>query len=188
MNIRYLFLILTVLLLLAIGLIYLIWPPVLWSLVFLGPLMLLGLSDILQRKHAIKRNFPVIGNLRYALEMIRPEIMQYFVETDTQGRPINRLQRSLVYQRAKREIDTAPFGTQMDVYDEGYEWMDHSIYAKSVDEFGESPRVRIGGSDCQQPYQASILNISAMSFGALSPNAIEALNIGAKRGGFAQTT
>jgi len=141
-----------------------------------------------QKKHAIKRNFPVIGNFRYMLEKIRPEIMQYFVETDTEGRPINRLFRSLVYERAKKVTDTTPFGTQLDVYRDGYEWMDHSVYAHKCSDLDGDPRVLVGGADCKQPYSASILNISAMSFGSLSKNAILALNGGAKMGRFAHNT
>jgi glutamate synthase domain-containing protein 2 len=144
--------------------------------------------DMLQTKHAIKRNFPVIGHGRYMLEKIRPEIMQYFVETDTEGRPINRVYRSLIYQRAKDVNDTVPFGTQKDVYAAGYEWMDHSIYAVPHDKIDYSPRVIVGGPHCKQPYSASLLNISAMSFGSLSKNAVLAMNSGAKAGGFAHNT
>jgi len=141
-----------------------------------------------QTKHAIKRNFPVIGRMRYVLESIRPEIMQYFVETDTEGRPINRIFRTLVYQRAKKVNDTTPFGTQMDVYKSGYEWMDHSMYVQNTYEKHETPRIRIGGKDCKKPYNACLLNISAMSFGSLSNNAVLALNKGAKIGRFAHNT
>jgi glutamate synthase domain-containing protein 2 len=129
-----------------------------------------------------------VGHFRYLLEAFRPEIMQYFVETDTQGRPIDRIQRSLVYERAKGVNDTTPFGTQEDVYSEGYEWMEHSIYAKNPEEMDDIPRILVGGPQCSKPYSASILNISAMSFGSLSKNAILALNTGAKQGNFAQNT
>ncbi len=142
-----------------------------------------------QKKHTIRRNYPILGRFRYALEDVRPEIMQYFVETDTEGRPLNRIFRSLIYQRAKNETDTTPFGTQMDVYKTGYEWMEHSMYAKNNPKnISSFPRVFIGGNDCKQPYSASLLNISAMSFGSLSKNAILALNKGAKIGGFAHNT
>ncbi|MEX0812263.1 MAG: FMN-binding glutamate synthase family protein [Chitinophagales bacterium] len=114
--------------------------------------------------------------------------MQYFVETDTDGKPINRLFRSLVYQRAKNEIDTTPFGTKSNVYGVGYEWMNHSVYPKDARELELLPRVKVGGKDCKQPYSASILNIAAMSFGALSNNAVMAMNLGAKMGDFAQNT
>ncbi len=185
---RRIFIVLSIIILVSIALIYTVWPPVLWFLVFFGPLIILGYTDVLQSQHSIKKNFPVVGHIRYLLEAFRPEIMQYFVETDTQGRPINRLFRNLVYQRAKSVNDTTPFGTQMDVYRTGYEWMDHSIYAKSHTELNEHPRVLVGGPDCKKPYSASILNISAMSFGALSKNAILAMNTGAKQGNFAHNT
>ena len=165
------------------------WQPALWSFVIVVPLILMGIFDIVQTKHTIRRNFPLLGRFRYVLESVRPEIMQYFVETDTQGRPLNRIFRSLIYQRAKKENDTAPFGTQMNVYRSGYEWMDHSMYCKhSPKEIGEFPRVLIGGKDCKQPYSSSLLNISAMSFGSLSKNAVMALNKGAKTGSFAHNT
>lgn len=159
-----------------------------WSLIFFMPIILLGISDILQKKHTIKRNFPVIGQLRYLLEKVRPEIMQYFVETDTEGRPISRMFRSIIYERAKKVNDTNPFGTQMQVYKAGYEWMDHSIYARKSKISDRHPRVTVGGPQCSKPYSASLLNISAMSFGSLSKNAVLALNKGAKLDNFAQNT
>ena len=168
--------------------IYFIWEPIKWSLILTAPLILLGFYDLTQKRQTILRNFPVLGHLRYVLEAIRPEIMQYFVETDTQGRPINRMFRSLIYQRAKDVTDTVPFGTQMDVYRSGYEWMDHSMYAIDQDQVDSSPRVEVGSKHCNQPYSASILNVSAMSYGSLSKNAVLALNKGAKIGGFAQNT
>lgn len=188
MKVRQVFIVLSIAVISSIFLIYLIWPPILWSFILFGPLILIGIADMLQTKHTIRRNFPLIGNFRYILESVRPEIMQYFVETDTEGRPINRIFRSLVYERAKKVIDTTPFGTQFDVYSEGYEWMNHSIYAVDAKHTKLSPRVTIGGPDCKQPYNASILNISAMSFGSLSKNAVMALNKGAKAGGFAHNT
>ena len=118
---REIFILLSILVVGGIAALYTVWRPIIWSLIFFGPLILIGYSDIFQTKHTIKRNFPVIGQLRYLLEKVRPEIMQYFVETDTDGRPINRLFRSLIYQRSKKVNDTAPFGTQMDVYRTGYE-------------------------------------------------------------------
>ena len=162
--------------------------PVWGFFIIVGPLILIGLSDVLQTKQAIRRNFPVIGHGRYMLEKIRPEIMQYFVETDTEGRPINRIYRSMIYQRAKGVNDTSPFGTQMNAYDTGYEWMEHSMYPKAFEDLNHDPRVKVGGPNCQQPYEASLLNISAMSFGSLSKNAILALNGGAKDGHFAHNT
>ena len=134
---------------------------------------------MVQRKHAIMRNFPVLGRGRYLMEEWRPKLYQYFIESDTNGTPINRVNRSVVYQRAKRVLDTSPFGTQADVYSEGYEWMNHSIGALDARDLDTHPRVDIGGPDCAQPYSASILNVSAMSFGSISKTAIEALNGGA---------
>lgn len=164
------------------------WQPIFWSFLVTLPLILVGIVDILNKKNAIKNNFPVIGHLRYLLESFRPEIQQYFVETDIEGTPINREFRSLIYQRAKNTIDTTPFGTKRDVYQVGYEWMNHSIYAKSMEQMEKNPKVLIGEKNCKQPYNASLLNISAMSFGALSQNAVLAMNKGAKLGGFAQNT
>ncbi|PKR79917.1 FMN-binding glutamate synthase family protein [Brumimicrobium salinarum] len=188
MKAREIFILLSILILGIVAAIYPFWNNVLWFMVVLGPLILVGYFDIFQRKHSIRRNFPVIGNLRFILESIRPEIMQYFVENDTDGRPINRLDRSLIYQRSKKVNDTTPFGTQLNTYDVGYEWIDHSIYARNRKEIDHDPRVLIGGADCLQPYAASIMNISAMSFGSLSKNAVLAMNKGAKMGGFAQNT
>jgi glutamate synthase domain-containing protein 2 len=150
-------------------------------------LTLLGVRDARQSRHAVLRNYPVIGHLRFLLEFIRPEIRQYFIEGDREAAPFSRSQRSLVYQRAKGESDKRPFGTQLDVGADGYEWINHSIAPTVLDT--HDFRVRIGGSaSCTQPYSASIFNISAMSFGALSANAIRALNAGARRGGFAHDT
>ena len=188
MNARTTFVLISVVILTAVGATAIFWTPILWSLILFGPLIFIGISDMLQKKHAIKRNFPLLGNIRYLLEKIRPEMMQYFVETDTEGRPINRVFRSMIYQRAKNVNDTVPFGTQMDVYEVGYEWLDHSMYAKNKNHEDEDPRVLVGGPDCKQPYSSSILNISAMSFGSLSQNAVLALNKGAKKGNFAHNT
>jgi glutamate synthase domain-containing protein 2 len=148
--------------------------------------VLLGVYDWFQNKHAIRRNFPVVGRFRYMLEVIRPEVHQYFVETNMSGRPFSRELRSLVYRRAKNENDTLPFGTEKNVYETGYEWINHSLAAKEPDH--EPPRVTIGGPDCKHPYKAAVLNVSAMSYGALSRNAIMALNRGAKLGGFLHNT
>ncbi len=164
----------------------LVWPGAVYGFTLVGPLVLLGCVDMAQPKKAIRRNFPVIGHARYILEKIRPEIHQYFVESNTDGRPFTREERSLVYQRAKGQLDTIPFGTQRDVYAVGYEWINHSLSPAPV--LDPPPRVRVGGGTCAQPYDASLLNISAMSFGALSSNAIEALNRGAQQGGFAHNT
>ena len=172
-------------LLLVFGL-SLIYPKSLWSLVVLGPLIILGLWDFFQTKHAVLRNFPIIGHFRYFFEMIRPEINQYFIESNTDGVPFSREQRSVVYQRAKKVLDTLPFGTQKDVYEVGYEWVNHSLKPVHVDP--KDLRISVGGPQCKKPYSASILNISAMSFGALSKNAVMALNQGAELDGFAHNT
>lgn len=154
----------------------------------IAPILYIGFHDMFQQKHAIKRNFPVLGQFRYVADWMRPKIQQYFIEGDTDGTPINRDKRSLVYQRAKKQIDTAPFGTQLDVYAEGYEWMAHSIIPKNYHDLDQHPRVRVGGPQCTKPYDLSILNISAMSYGSLSKAAIRALNYGAQIGGFAHNT
>lgn len=188
MNVRQIFVRTSIITVAAIAAISFVWQPILWLLIVVVPIILIGIRDILQESHAIRRNFPVIGNFRYMLEKVRPEIMQYFVETDTDGKPINRLYRSLIYQRAKSMMDTSPFGTQRNVYETGYEWMDHSIYALNHADVELDPRILVGGAACTQPYSSSILNISAMSFGALSKNAVLAMNTGARMGNFAQNT
>ncbi len=155
----------------------------------LGVLVILfsiGIYDVSQKTHAILRNFPVVGHFRYLLEKISPEIQQYFIETNTDGKPFSRNLRSLVYRRAKNVNDTHPFGTQRDINGEDYMALRHSIYAVHTND--EDARVTIGNELCKQPYSASIFNISAMSFGSLSSNAIRALNIGAKKGGFSHNT
>ncbi len=164
----------------------LLWPATLWIFVVLGPLILLGTYDSCQRSHAVIRNFPVIGRARYWMEAIRPEIQQYFVESDTSGRPFSRELRSVVYQRAKMATDTRPFGTIRDLYEVGNEWIAHSLTPKHPPE--REPRILIGEGRCDRPYAASTLNVSAMSFGSLSKNAVLALNGGAKLGGFAHNT
>ncbi len=161
-------------------------PLFLWAFVLIGPILLLGIYDMYQHRHAVRRLYPVLGHFRYMLESFRPEIQQYFVESDVDGRPISREFRSLVYQRAKGDRDTRPFGTIFDVDRAGHEWINHSL--RPIHHTETNPRVRFGGSDCSQPYMASPLNISAMSYGSLSKNAIRALNKGAKMGGFAHNT
>jgi glutamate synthase domain-containing protein 2 len=156
-----------------------------WALVFLF-LVGLGVRDTRQTRHSVLRNYPVIGHLRFLLEFVRPEIRQYFIEGDRESMPFSRQQRSLVYQRAKGQPDKRPFGTQLDVHQQGFEWINHSIAPTTL--AGHDFRITIGGERCTQPYSASVFNISAMSFGALSANAILALNEGAKRGGFAHDT
>ncbi|WP_417366693.1 FMN-binding glutamate synthase family protein [Flavobacterium beibuense] len=166
---------------------YIEWKSILLLLIFL-PLIFMGLYDMYQSKKTIRRNFPLLGRLRYVLESIGPEMRQYFIETDLEGKPFNRLQRSLVYQRSKKELDTMPFGTQLNIYDIGYQWINHSIKAIPFNDINFKPRVIIGSSQCEQPYSASLYNISAMSYGSLSKNAILALNAGAKIGGFFHNT
>ena len=148
-------------------------------------LVAVGVYDLRQQKRSILRNYPIIGHLRFTMEFIRPEIRQYFIESDTEANPFSRAQRSLVYQRAKGDPDKRPFGTQLDVHAEGYEWMNHSVAPTKL--ASHDFRITIGEGRAQ-PYSASVFNISAMSFGALSANAIQALNAGAKRGGFAHDT
>jgi glutamate synthase domain-containing protein 2 len=154
------------------------------ALAFLA-LSALGLRDTLQVQRSVLRNYPVIGHIRFLMEYVRPEIRQYFIEGDNEAAPFSRQQRSLVYQRAKGDSDKRPFGTQMDVGAAGYEWINHSIAPSVVD--SHEYRVTIGAGR-EQPYSASVFNISAMSFGALSANAILSLNEGALRGGFAHDT
>lgn len=153
-----------------------------WLFAALGPLAAIGLYDMLQTRHTILRNFPLLGHLRYLLESIRPEIHQYFIESDDAEHPFSREKRSVVYRRSKQTLDTHPFGTHRDTYRVGYEWISHSIRPTEIDP--EDTWISIGGSDCEKPYRAALLNISAMSYGALSANAIRALSRGAKDGGF----
>jgi glutamate synthase domain-containing protein 2 len=151
-----------------------------------GFLLIVGVWDVLQEKQSIRRNYPILGHLRFFLEFIRPEIRQYFLEDDQEKIPFSRAQRSLVYQRAKRVSDVRPFGTQLDVYADDYEWVNHSMNPIHIADWNF--RVRVGEGVCKQPYDHSIFNISAMSFGSLSANAILALNKGAKAGNFAHDT
>jgi glutamate synthase domain-containing protein 2 len=155
-------------------------------LLLFGALALLGTLDLVQTRHSVLRNYPLTAHIRFILEEIRPEIRQYFLESEKDGTPFSRDKRAIVYQRAKRALQTRPFGTQNDVYADGYEWLDHSMSPKPV--VKEPFRVAIGGKDCGKPYSASIFNVSAMSFGSLSANAVLALNGGAKKGNFAHDT
>jgi glutamate synthase domain-containing protein 2 len=156
-----------------------------WLAILSGALTLLGVADLRQTRRALRRNYPILAHFRFFFESIRPEIRQYFLEDDTDAKPFSRNQRSIVYQRAKRETDKRPFGTQLDVYEAGYEWINHSIAPAVIQ--NHDLRIEIGGSRAQ-PYQASVFNISAMSFGSLSANAILALNGGARIGGFMHDT
>ena len=174
------------------------WWPRWWWLLAATVLLFLtavGVHDLRQTRHAILRNYPVIGHMRFLLESIRPEMRQYFIESDNENLPFSRAQRSLVYQRSKGEPDSRPFGTQLDVSADGYEWINHSLQPSTLSSHdfrtwigGQPGRPLEGVQPCTQPYQASVFNISAMSFGALSANAILALNQGAKDGHFAHDT
>ena len=183
---RHLFIKLSIAVLALVGVAAYFWAPILWSLLIFGPLIALGVVDITQKRQTIRRNFPIIGHGRYLMELIRPEINQYFVESNSDGKPFSRNDRSVVYARAKGQLDTLPFGTQRDVYAVGYEWINHSLAPVHPDASGM--RVSVGGADCKQPYSASIFNVSGMSYGSLSKNAVLALNAGAKLGNFAHNT
>ena len=184
MSVRRIFVVVSVGALVVIGALASLSPKALWALAVVLPVSAVGWVDMLQRSQAIRRNYPVIGNIRYLFESFRPELQQYFVESNSSGRPFNREQRSLVYRRAKNVVDTLPFGTERDVYAPGYEWMNPSLLAKHPP--ATPPRIRVGGPACTKPYDAAVMNISAMSFGSLSTAAIRALNQGAKLGGFAR--
>jgi hypothetical protein len=146
----------------------------------------IGIWDLLQSKHSVRRNYPILANIRFMLEKIRPEIRQYFLESETDGTPFNRSKRAIAYQRAKGALDKRPFGTQQDIYGNNFEWINHSIVPSPIE--GHDFRITVGGADCRKPYALSLFNVSAMSFGALSANAIRALNRGAKLGNFAHDT
>ncbi len=159
-----------------------------WWILLVLVVVLIGVAihDVVQKKHSILRNYPVLGHMRYLMEGIRPELQQYFIERNWDGRPFDRDTRSSIYQRAKNAKEEQPFGTERDVDAPGYEYLVHST--SPVDPAPEPPRVRIGGPDCAHPYDMALMNVSAMSFGALSGNAIKALNTGASLGGFAHDT
>lgn len=161
------------------------WPVAWWGVALFGALSLLGTWDVLQTRSTLRRNYPVLAHFRYGLESVGPEIRQYLIEGDTAEVPFSRQQRSLVYQRAKGVMDVVPFGSQQDVYSVDYEWINHSMAPTHVD--SHDFRVVIGTGSAQ-PYSASVFNISAMSFGALSANAVRALNEGARRGNFYHDT
>lgn len=185
---RSIFILGSLLTVLTAGIISYFWHPFVWSFVLIVPVIFLGVADMVQTHHSLKRNFPLVGRFRWLAEWMRPKVYQYFIESDTSGTPFNRLSRSVIYQRAKKVEDTTPFGTQYNVYEQGYEWLNHSINPLPHDKAVHDPRVVVGGPDCRQPYSASVYNVSAMSFGSLSKNAVMALNGGAKIGGFAQNT
>jgi glutamate synthase domain-containing protein 2 len=164
------------------------WPSIIWFSLLLIPISLLGLYDMYQTKHALRRNFPFVGRGRWIMEFFRPFLRQYFFESEIDGVPISRMFRSVIYQRAKGAEDAVPYGTKVDTQAVGYEWIGHSLAAIHADKETPSQRIDVGGADCLQPYSASVFNISAMSYGSLSGNAIEALNKGAKKGGFYHNT
>lgn len=172
--------------LLVIAVVGWFWHPFWWLFVIAGPITIIGIVDMTQTQNSIVRNFPFLGHFRYLLQSISPEIRQYFVESNTDGTPFSKNQRDFVNKRANRESETHPFGTELDVYSDKYVWAPHSVYPKP--ELDEPPRVLIGGENSKQPYSASLLNISAMSFGSLSAAAVRALNKGAKMGGFFHDT
>ncbi|MFC3783566.1 glutamate synthase domain-containing protein 2 [Sphingopyxis italica] len=162
------------------------WTPARWTLLLWVPLLLVALYDALQRRHTLRRNYPLIARTRWLFEDLRPFLYSYIVESPFDGRPFTRAERDIVYARAKGDLDAHPFGTELDVYSDEYEWMSHSI----APEIGHdrTRRVKIGTAQCARPYEAALLNISAMSFGSLGARAIEALNLGARLGNFYHDT
>src|SRR3954468_23878211 len=183
---RYVALVVSLVCTLVFGLLVLASDLFVIPFVLSGFLVALGVVDMTQTAHSLRRNYPILANLRFLLEKIRPEIRQYFLESDTDGTPFNRNKRAIVYQRAKGQLDKRPFGTQQDIYGNHFEWINHSLVP--MPPAGHDLRIIVGGPDCKQPYSLSLFNISAMSFGALSANAIRALNKGAKLGNFAHDT
>lgn len=160
-----------------------------WTFSITLPLFFLGIYEMLQTKRTLMRNYPLFGRGRYIMEELRPKIYQYFIESDTGGTPIPRIVRNVVYQRAKEQMSSTPFGTQLDVYQPGYEWINHSMNPLNLKAVNpNSLRVEVGGQNCSKPYSLSLFNVSAMSFGALSRTAVESLNWGAKVGNFAHNT
>ncbi|WP_372481350.1 FMN-binding glutamate synthase family protein [Streptomyces flavotricini] len=160
-----------------------------WLVALAVPLVLLALvavHDLLQQRHSILRNYPLLGHLRFALEALRPEVQQYFIERNFDGRPFDRDTRSIVYERAKGTDAEEPFGTELDLYRPGSEYLTPSMAPRAVRT--DPPRITVGGPDCTRPYDMALLNVSAMSFGSLSANAVLALNTGARAGGFAHDT
>lgn len=187
MPLRYLTYVLCLLgLLLAAALAWWVDIRWLWLALVLAPLAGLGSWDLLQHRRTVSRNYPILARIRYGLESIGPEIRQYFIQSDTDELPFSREQRNVVYQRAKNTLDKKPFGTLLDMNADGYEWINHSLAPTRI--VDKNFRVLVGAERCRQPYAVSVFNISAMSFGALSANAIRALNIGARLGGFYHDT
>ena len=180
------FLIVSAVIVLLIGCVGWMWHWVWWLYVVAGPIILIGIGDMFQKRNTIIRNFPVLGHFRYLFLSISPEIRQYFVESNTDGKPFNKNQRDFVNKRSENAFQTHPFGTELDLYEEKYIWAPHSIYPKELKE--EAARINIGNKHCEQYYNASILNISAMSYGSLSAAATRALNKGAAMGNFFHNT
>lgn len=171
----------------ALGWVATVGPWAWWVVgALIAALVILAIYDLVQTKHAILRNYPVAGHLRFLLESLRPELQQYFIERNWDGKPFDRDTRSIIYERSKGIHGEKAFGTERDVNAAGYEYLVHST--APVPQPAQPPRVMVGGPDCSQPYSMALLNVSAMSFGALSPNAVRALNRGAEMGGFAHDT
>lgn len=162
------------------------YPNIRALLLVIGPLTLVALWDFFQTKHSLRRNYPLLARIRWIMEELRPFAQAYIVESDLEGRPFSHQARSLVYARAKGDLDSHPMGTELDVYSDEYEWLSHSVVPNEA--VPDTWRVDIGGEECTRPYSSALLNISAMSFGSLSAKAIEALNLGAKLGDFAHNT
>jgi glutamate synthase domain-containing protein 2 len=169
-----------------LAILFLFHASIYWAIGFIVLLALLGIYDKTQKRHSILRNFPILGHMRFILEFFRPEVQQYFIADDQSERPFDRETRSIIYERSKGVNDTLAYGTERNILENGYEWITHSMSPKHVSEVED--RIDIGGKDCMQKYSASRLNISAMSFGALSANAIKSLNLGAKLGRFYHNT
>lgn len=168
-------------LLLSSALAYFAWASWIW-VILSGILFIIATHDVIQRRHSILRNFPVLGHFRFMLEALRPEIQQYFVESDIANDPIARIYRNVVYQKAKGDLETVPFGSELDFYSDEYQWVNHSSFPVEIE--NSDFRVMIGNEQCRQPYSASLLNISAMSYGSISHAAVTALGAGARKGGF----
>ncbi len=175
--------------LLALTISFIMYLPAPWAIggtALFSAGLVVAIWDLFQDDHALRRNYPLLGRIRWYMEDLRPFVRAYFIEGDLDGRPFSHQERALVYARAKGELDSHPMGTELDVYSDEYEWLSHSVAPN--DRLPEEWRLTVGKDTCTKPYATSLLNISAMSFGSLSANAIEALNLGAKQGGFAHNT
>src|SRR5688572_3773349 len=183
-------LLISILLITGLGLYLMVAVHVAWGILLVGALgvLLMWMKDNTQHHYAIRRNFPIVGRFRDVAGWMRPKVYQYFVESDTEGRPFDKTLRDVVYHRSSLSEDTSAFGTQLDLYEEGYEWMNHSIAPIDIHDLEQNPKIIVGGPDTKQKYNLSLFNISGMSYGSLSTNAISALNGGAAIGGFAHNT